>query len=454
MSRSIEYSQACTLHFNELPVELIHHTFLALPGPQSLFPLSRVCRKWKWVIESEHLWRRAFEKFIGSSTLFSMSWKQRCAWVASKHKRLFFSRDYSQLLWAVHNGFTSYFKELVLPPSEACEMHEIMCIAAGLGHIDIVDTLLRKRVDVNAKNSKQETAMLVAAQCGEPDIVRFLANRRGRCTINAACGLRGDTPLCAATRNKDAATLVALLSCGADPTSNGVERGMTEEDEEEEQEATPAIQIAIESNWRQGIEILARSMLANNTLDSQCIEGETPLIFATGMGQASIVELLLAQGADPNVRNDQSETALMTAVRFGYDDIAAALIRAGADCRPCVVNRCGESVYDIARAEENDTILRLLDFACNNTNKTLTHGASATLNHNNSHNNNTTYNTHHSRTQPCRQHQHHTYPTQHAQHHISSQEESEEDEEREQQQRQQHQLEEGEDTHSRSMLLT
>jgi ankyrin repeat protein len=62
-------------------------------------------------------------------------------------------------------------------------------------------------------------------------------------------------------------------------------------------------------------------------------DGVTPLMFAVGMGQVSIVELLLSKGADIHAKNKDGMCALMAAVSRGkpMDHIADLLVRHGAD---------------------------------------------------------------------------------------------------------------------------
>lgn len=58
---------------------------------------------------------------------------------------------------------------------------------------------------------------------------------------------------------------------------------------------------------------------------------ETPLHLAAGSGSMGVVEVLLANKADPNAVNDKGSPALHTALRNRHADIAHKLLEAGAD---------------------------------------------------------------------------------------------------------------------------
>lgn len=100
-------------------------------------------------------------------------------------------------------------------------------------------------------------------------------------------------------------------------------------------------------------------------------EDITPLIYAINNGQANIAQLLLSQGADPNIQTDQGNTALMTFIQnsyqhhnvTGYNQIIDDLFKYKAD--PNIQNKYGNTSLMIVANEsfgnyDNSDILSLL----------------------------------------------------------------------------------------------
>jgi peptidoglycan/LPS O-acetylase OafA/YrhL len=77
--------------------------------------------------------------------------------------------------------------------------------------------------------------------------------------------------------------------------------------------------------------------------------GITPLNLAALVGDAEMVRLLLAAGADVNQRNTDGSTPLHGAAFLGRDEAARVLLEAGAD--PNLVNDTGSSALDSAEVD-------------------------------------------------------------------------------------------------------
>lgn len=87
---------------------------------------------------------------------------------------------------------------------------------------------------------------------------------------------------------------------------------------------------------------------------SEALSGEmgwTPLMAASRGGRTEIAALLLKTGADVNARNSQGETALMQAISSGSVETVRLLLEHGADPKAHTGN---QSVWEWAKEEEQD----------------------------------------------------------------------------------------------------
>jgi ankyrin repeat protein len=75
-----------------------------------------------------------------------------------------------------------------------------------------------------------------------------------------------------------------------------------------------------------------RTLLASPNVDVNGIDdqGNTALIQAARFGHDEVVTQLLIAKADLNIKNNENKTALMVAAEGGHDETVAALTQAGA----------------------------------------------------------------------------------------------------------------------------
>jgi ankyrin repeat protein len=209
--------------------------------------------------------------------------------------------------------------------------------AASRNDVEMADLLLRAGADPKAKNEYSASALYAAADHADPTMAKKLL--AAGADPNAALG-SGETPLMVASREGHVNTVRALLEGGADPNAKeknagqtalmwaiaGGHSAVTEELVKHKADVnirskggSTALMFAARGDTESARTLLNAGADPNLTIPDW---GGTALIIAATMGQADIVEALLAKGADPNYRDNNSFTALHSAVRdsdYGED---------------------------------------------------------------------------------------------------------------------------------------
>ncbi len=126
------------------------------------------------------------------------------------------------------------------------------------------------------------------------------------------------------------------------------------EDLNEDALTMPALVIAAEN----GFVKIAKILIANGAdLDVKDHEDMTPLMKAAQFGYLDMVNLLLDSGAKINEIDDAGWTALILAIEKGYSEIAEVLVKSGADIWQ---KRKGMTSFDVAVMHRNPVIVRLI----------------------------------------------------------------------------------------------
>ena len=85
----------------------------------------------------------------------------------------------------------------------------------------------------------------------------------------------------------------------------------------------------------------------------------TPIMAATVKSNESIVDVLLENGADPNIQDTNGKTALLYCSTFGLNSIAEKLLAAGANAN--LKDKTGNRALDYAILRQNETLIKLLN---------------------------------------------------------------------------------------------
>lgn len=211
--------------------------------------------------------------------------------------------------------------------------------AIRVGRPDIVDLLVQSGADVNLVRTYRQrnpniawagascTPLTQAAILGKEEIVKILI--RAGAAVDGETDFR-DYPLKSAAWNGHSRVVATLIEAGAD---------LSKEDKRNQ----PVVLIA--SKHVDVIRLLVKAGLS-----------ESQKILALGRaafdGALPTVEFLLQSGVDPNGRDTQGETALMSA---RTSEVAATLVAAGADVN--AMDRSGATpVFHIASTRDEEGV--------------------------------------------------------------------------------------------------
>ena len=181
-------------------------------------------------------------------------------------------------------------------------------VAAQNGFLSVAEILIQHKADLEAVNNEEQTPLHRAAIKGWPAMVTFLLSKGADANARDRNGL---TPLGEAVVAKQAEITAKLLKAGSKPDNEDV-NGKT----------------ALDYVAKQGDVDLAKILLAAGA-DPNAGKNSSTLFDAVAHPQ--ILKLLLVAGAKPNVRVDKGTTPLLSAVESGHAESAALLIQSGAD---------------------------------------------------------------------------------------------------------------------------
>jgi uncharacterized protein len=189
-------------------------------------------------------------------------------------------------LWAQAGSFDDFFK------------------AAATDNESAMVALALRGFDLNTRNENGETALMVALREDSPKVVAFLLTQRSVKVEQR--NPQGESPLMIAAIKGRLASAKRLIQRGAEVNKTGW---------------TP-LHYAASRAEPDSVE-MARLLLEHHAyIDAESPNRSTPLMLAAMYGHADVVRLLLEEGADPSLRNEQGLTAVDFARQADRDDLA------------------------------------------------------------------------------------------------------------------------------------
>ncbi len=185
---------------------------------------------------------------------------------------------------------------------------------AGVGDLWAVNTFLAAGINPNARNEREETALIVAAARGDLPVVR--ATLSGGADVNAR------------DRNNRTALMRAILA-GHEAVARHMLESAKVDVNLQEKFGQSALMMA---SWRMP-QLVPLILDKGGEVNLQDTDGETALVRASLAGRVEVVRQLLKHGADPNIKNKLDGTPLMFAAANGHTVVVREFVRVGADLR-------------------------------------------------------------------------------------------------------------------------
>ena len=267
------------------------------------------------------------------------------------------------LYWAASNGHEAVVNWLVSkdvdPDAKVKNGRPPLLWAAAKGHETVVDLLLSKGVDPDSKDKNLRTTLSHAASRGHETIVGLLLSKGAVPDSKDNIEM---TPLSEAASGGHETIVNLLLSKGADPDSKN-QFGVT------------PLSYAVTNRSQEVVNLLLSKGANPNSQDNI---GRTPLSLAASHGHETIVDLLVSKGVDPDSKDWQGRTPLSWAASRGrgidlpiinlpslltlrgQEKVIELLLSKGAD--PNTMDTGGRTplYYAVWDCDRNEEVIRLL----------------------------------------------------------------------------------------------
>ncbi|XP_050307400.1 uncharacterized protein LOC126744096 [Anthonomus grandis grandis] len=184
-------------------------------------------------------------------------------------------------------------------------------LAISKDHKNIATKLLNlKDIDFNTKNINQHDALYLAAENNMTEIVEILLRNGAQIE---SFDKNNRTALHTSAENGCITVVELLLDKHANLYATDVS-------------GNTALHLAIYSNQKRVVELLLKRTNDSAFINAININCYTPLHISANYGQHNLVELLIDNGAEFNVKDENNNTALHMAAMEGHDDVVKKLL--------------------------------------------------------------------------------------------------------------------------------
>lgn len=186
--------------------------------------------------------------------------------------------------------------------------HEEFFTAIRRDNASDLQRLLQRGFDPNTIDEKGQTGMTLALRLDSLRAVQALLGAR-KINVNAR-NAQGETALMLASIKGHVELVKALLARDADVNQTGW---------------TP-LHYAASGTLAQQTDVVALLLEHHAYIDAGSPNGTTPLMMAAQYGTDACAQLLLSEGADPTLKNQQGLTAVDFALRAEREELAHTLV--------------------------------------------------------------------------------------------------------------------------------
>uniref|UniRef100_A0A0G4GPB4 Uncharacterized protein n=1 Tax=Chromera velia CCMP2878 TaxID=1169474 RepID=A0A0G4GPB4_9ALVE len=188
-------------------------------------------------------------------------------------------------------------------------------LAASIGSVDTVLTLLEYGAAVERRDSAGWSALIRASWKGRTPVVKVLLEAKA--AIDVVTEDKHWTALMQASHKGHLDVVRVLTEAGADPNKSARDGEYT------------ALLLASMAGHSKVVEILISAGANMEACDGHY--GSTPLIWASDIGNVEVVRILIEGKADPNAQCGIGQTALIKASENGHTEVVRAILTASED---------------------------------------------------------------------------------------------------------------------------